>query len=60
VGPGATLGGCPISPALSMPRALDADGKPRLDLFVFVLVNEADLAQFEVGQRVELLSPDAP
>ena len=53
---GATLGGCPIEPSFDIPRAIDAVGRPRLDLFAFSLSNTEDQAFFTRGQRVELVA----
>lgn len=50
----ATLGGCPVSPNISMPRAHDSAGKQRFDLFAFVLLSGADRTKFTIGQRIEL------
>ena len=54
---GSTLAGMPLQPYLDIPRAVDVNGRPRLDLFSFALQNPADVAHFEVGQRVELSTP---
>jgi hypothetical protein len=54
---GSTLSGIPLQPYLDIPRAVDANGRPRLDLFAFALQDPADAAHFEVGQRVELSTP---
>lgn len=40
--------------SFDMPRAKDASGNQRTDLFGFVLVRREDLSKFTVGQRVEL------
>jgi len=53
------LGGVAIERVLSMPRALDANGKPRLDLFAFRPVAATDLAQFKVGEVLELEGANA-
>jgi hypothetical protein len=50
----ATLGGCPVEQWLEMPRALDADGRQRMDLFGFCLKDNADLAHLKTGDRVVL------
>jgi hypothetical protein len=49
-----TLGGCPVLPYLSQPRALRPDGSPRMDLFAFVLHTRSDVSRFQAGQRVLL------
>ena len=56
---GATLGGVPIQLYLNMPRILDENQKPRLDVFVFrpvEFVYSVDL--FKEGQLAELVVPD--
>jgi hypothetical protein len=50
----ARLGGLPIHAHLSMPRALNSDGSPRLDLFAFQLRTHSDLSALSVGQLVTL------
>ncbi len=55
LGTSATLGGCELVQFLEIPRALRADGSPRLDLFAFVLVEADDLGRFSPGDIVELL-----
>jgi hypothetical protein len=52
----ARLAGCRVAPWLEVPRALDADGRQRRDLFVFCLRSRADLRTFAVGDRVRLTS----
>jgi hypothetical protein len=49
------LGGVPIQPSLSQPRALKPDGSPDLDVFAFVLTERQDAERFSVGQIVELV-----
>jgi len=51
---GSTLGACPVEQSLEMPRALDADGRQRRDLFGFCLKDNADLARLKTGDRVVL------
>ncbi len=52
---GSTLGGCALDPkALDIPRAHNADGSPRLDIFAFLLERREDALRFKVGDRVEL------
>jgi hypothetical protein len=48
------LGGCPIEPWTEIPRALDAAGRQRSDLFAFHLSNDADLSRFTPGLQVDL------
>jgi hypothetical protein len=48
------LGGVPIKPYLSQPRALTADGQPALTVFTFVLATANDLPRLQVGQDAEL------
>ena len=54
LGPRSKLGGVPIQPHVTSPRALRPDGSPRTDLFAFALQSSADLSRFAVGQCVEL------
>ncbi len=55
------LSGIELKPFLSSPRALDKEGKPRTDLFVFTLKDRSQITAFTVGQIVELSSPtDSP
>ena len=54
LGDAATLGGCRLAQFLEIPRALRADGTPRLDLFAFALVDPEELALFTPGVVVEL------
>ena len=54
-GDAATLDGCALSQFLEIPRALRADGSPRVDLFAFALVDPDDLTRFAPGAVVELL-----
>lgn len=48
------LGGVPIKPYLSQPRALTADGQPDMTVFTFVLATANDLPRLQVGQDAEL------
>ena len=50
---GQQLNGCEISGG-SIPRALEEDGRPRFDLWGFLLKNRNDEARFSVGDIVEL------
>jgi hypothetical protein len=52
--PETTLGGCSVERWHDMPRALDADGRRRTDLFGFCLKHSADLARLKTGDRVVL------
>ena len=54
LGAAATLGGCLLLQFVEIPRALRADGSPRVDLFAFVLVHPHELARFTPGEVVEL------
>lgn len=49
-----TLGGYEII-HFSMPRALDEDGNPRFDCYVFRLKDRSNLKYFKAGQEVELI-----
>ena len=55
VGDAATLGGCRLVQFLEIPKALRADGTPRVDLFAFTLADPEELALFTPGAIVELL-----
>jgi hypothetical protein len=48
-----TLNGAPVR-KFDLPKAVDEAGKPRLDLYGFILERREDLAKFTVGQRVDL------
>lgn len=48
------LGGVPIKPYLSQPRALTANGHPDMTIFTFVLATANDLPRLQVGQDAEL------
>lgn len=52
------LGGVPIKPHVSQPRALRPDGKPDLSVFTFVLATANDLPKLKVGQEAELSNAD--
>jgi len=54
---GATLGGIPVYHYVEMPRTLDENGKPRLDIFVFRSWPEIRLVDLVKGQHVELVLP---
>ena len=47
--------GCVVT-GFDVPRALDAKGQPRRDLFAFFLEQKEDIGRFAKGQRVELVS----
>ena len=49
-----TLGACRVERWLDMPRAADAEGKQRTDVFCFCLKDRSDRARFTVGARVLL------
>jgi len=49
---GSLLAGCPVEPWVDAPRALDADGRRRRDLFAFCLRSREDRRKFGVGDRV--------
>jgi hypothetical protein len=48
------LGGVPILPSLTKPRALKPDGSPDMDIYTFVLQSRRDAAKFSEGQTVDL------
>jgi len=50
----ARLGGVRVERWLDVPRALDADGKQRTDLFGFCLKDIGDRDLLKVGDRAEL------
>ena len=50
--PDTQLSGLPIEPHLSMPRATDADGSPRFDLFAFAM--QAPATELLVGELAVL------
>jgi len=55
---GSTLDGAPLHLHLDFPRAFDAAGEPRMDVFVFALRDADDLRRFAAGQQVLLETPD--
>jgi len=57
---GSLLGGVPIDHYLEMPRMLDENGQPRLDVFVFrpLSLEKFPADFFKEGQLVELVAPD--
>lgn len=57
---GSTLGGKAIRPWLSQPRALTEDGKPRYDIYNFILVSKEDMNSFQVGELHPLVVKLAP
>ena len=50
----ATLGGYRLTQFVEIPRALRADGSPRVGLFAFALLDPEELANFSPGAVVEL------
>ena len=63
VGPGATLGGCPLLPVVESVhiRLLDPDrSPPGPGLVGFVLADARDLPRLAAGQVVALTGPEAP
>jgi hypothetical protein len=48
------LGGVPIKPYVSQPRALTPEGEPDLKVFTFVLATANDLPRLKIGQVVQL------
>ena len=59
LGPGAKLGDVEVT-HVSQPRAIAADGTPRVDLFVFKLARPADAKRFHAGATVLLVAEEAP
>jgi hypothetical protein len=49
-----TLGACAVETWLDIPRAADARGKQRKDVFCFCLKDRSDRARFKVGASVLL------
>jgi hypothetical protein len=54
LGSSATLDGRALRPVLEVPRLIEPDGGPRLDLFAFTLQDPVDLGHFKPGQQVVL------
>jgi hypothetical protein len=50
----AGLGGCAVEQWLEMPRALDASGHQRRDLYGFCLKRASDFPRLKIGDRVVL------
>jgi hypothetical protein len=50
----ATLNNIPILPILQQPRALDALGQQRCDIFAFVLRRQSDIRYFKENETVHL------
>ena len=57
---GSLLGGIPIYHYIDMPRMLDENGQPRLDVFVFrpLALTKFPADNFHEGQLVELIVPE--
>jgi len=57
---GSALAGIPIYHYVEMPRKLDENGNPRLDIFVFrpLSLEWLPTEYFLEGQQVRLVSPD--
>ena len=55
-----TLGGKPIRKWLSQPRALDENGRPRLDIFNIILKSRSDRDHFKAGDRPSLVVKPLP
>ena len=49
-----SLGGIEISKYLDQPRKIDKDGKPKLDVFAFLIKYKKDVDKLKEGQIVEL------
>ena len=54
---GAVLGGIPIYNYVDMPRLLDDNNEPRLDVFVIRTLKPMQEGNFVQGQQVELVLP---
>jgi hypothetical protein len=54
---GALLDGIPIYNYVEMPRLLDENNQPRLDVFVFRPLKPLQEGAFVQGQKVELVIP---
>lgn len=52
-----TFGGIPVYHYIDMPRMLDENNKPRLDIFTFRPIKPLEKGDFTKGQIVELLIP---
>lgn len=52
--PTSTLDGIAIEKWTDIPRALDANGKQRFDIFAFCLCDPAQISHFSHGQMLEL------
>lgn len=57
---GSTLGGKLIKPWLSQPRALTDEGKPRYDVYNFILASKDDMSSFQVGETHSLVANLTP
>lgn len=56
---GTTLGGIPVCNYIEMPRLLDANNQPGLDVFVFRPLEPFQEVNLVQGQQVELVVPAA-
>lgn len=59
LGEGASLGGIPIEPHVTQPRATIPGGTLRSDVFAFVPVEPNATAQLSIGQMVTLKEGNA-
>ena len=55
-----TLGGNPVWKWISQPRALDENGKPRLDIFNIILKSRSGRDHLKAGDRPSLLVKPLP
>ena len=55
---GSLLGGIPVYHYVDMPRMLDDNQQPRLDVFVFRPLKRFPSDYFNEGQLVQLVTPD--
>jgi len=59
LGPGARLGDVEVT-HVSQPPAVDAQGEPRVDLYLFRLTKPEDAKRFKTGDKILLHADDAP
>ena len=59
LGPGSKLGDVEVT-HVSQPPAVDTQGEPRVDLYLFRLARPEDAKRFQPGATVVLQADDAP